>query len=250
MIARDRLVGLAAVLAGLVAWHLAAARAGPLLLASPVQVLWAFPTHHARLLEATATTAEGAVLGLVVASLLGISAAGAAWASDAARAAIAPYAVVVQVVPIVAIAPLLVTWLGYGVPVAAVTAAIAAFYPVYAAATTGLRAPLQEQVDLLRLLGASRLQELLLLRVPASLPATFAGLRSAAGLAVIGAIVGEFVGSNGAPASLGWLVLFAARSAKSELSFAAIVCAAALAFTLHAAVRAVEARAVGRWYGA
>jgi NitT/TauT family transport system permease protein len=166
------------------------------------------------------------------------------------RAALVPYTVLLQIVPIVAIAPMLVIWLGYGTRVAATTAAIAAFYPVYSAATTGLRAPSQELVDLLRLYGASRPQELWLLRLPAALPSLFAGLRTAAGLAVIGAIVGEFVGSNGAPPTLGWLVMFSARSARTDLCFAAIACAAAIALTLHGALRLAERRAIGRWYGA
>ena len=119
-----------------------------------------------------------------------------------------------------------------------------------AATRTGLVAPGQELVDLLRLYGASRVRELWLLRLPAALPAAFAGLRTAAGLAVIGAIVGEFVGSNGSPPTLGWLVVYAARSARMDLCFAAIVVAAALALTLHGALRLVEERAIGRWYGA
>ncbi|MFZ5475875.1 MAG: ABC transporter permease [Myxococcota bacterium] len=238
-----------AVAAGLLAWTLIAWRAGPLLLASPLAVVAALATERAQLAEATLWTGVAAVGGLALASLVGLGLAVGSWWSVTVRAALVPYTVALQVVPIVAIAPLLVIWLGYGVPVALSTAVIAAFYPVYSAATTGLAAPLPEWVDLLRLYGASRLDELRLLRLPAALPALFSGLRSAAGLAVIGAIVGEFVGSNGFPRTLGYLVVYSARSARSDLCFAAIACAAGLALALHAALRAAERRAIGRWYG-
>jgi len=238
-----------AVLAGLAAWALVAHRAGPLLLAGPVEVLQALDSERARLFEATARTAVSAVGGLALATALGLLLAVGAWWSRALRAALLPYTVVLQVIPIVAIAPLLVVWLGYGTAVALATATLAAFYPVYSAATTGLAAPPRELVDLFHLYGATRLRELVLLRLPAALPALFSGLRSAAGLAVIGAIVGEFVGSNGFPPTLGYLVVYAARSARPDLCFAAIVGAAVLALSLHVVVRWAERRAIGRWYG-
>ncbi len=239
-----------ALFAGLALWALVAARVGPLLLAGPIEVLRALVTERARLGEATLRTATAAVGGLGLATALGVTFAVGAWWSRALRAALLPYTVVLQVIPIVAIAPLLVVWLGYGTAVALATATLAAFYPVYSAATTGLAAPPRELVDLFRLYGASRAGELWLLRLPAALPALFSGLRSAAGLAVIGAIVGEFVGSNGYPPTLGYLVVYSARSARPDLCFAAIVGAAALALALHWIVRRLEVRAIGRWYGA
>ncbi len=244
-----RLAPAAAVLAGLVLWAVLAERAGPLLLAGPVEVAGALVSGRAQLAGATLRTAISAVGGLGLAAVLGVALAVGAWWSRTLRAALLPYTVVLQVVPIVAIAPLLVVWLGYGTAVALTTAVIAAFYPIYSAATTGLAAPARELVDLLTLYGAGRSRELLLLRLPAALPSLFSGLRSAAGLSVIGAIVGEFVGSNGYPPTLGYLVVYSARSARPDLCFAAIVCAAALALTQHAALRFVETRAIGRWYG-
>lgn len=235
---------------GLVVWELAARRAGPILLAPPEDVLLSLWTERERLLAGTLHTAQGALGGLAFATLLGVGLAVGAWWSRALRLALLPWTVLLQVVPIVAIAPLLVVWLGYGIPVALATASIAAFYPVYSATATGLTAPASELVDLLRLYRAPRWRELVDLRLFAALPAFFSGLRSAAGLAVIGGIVGEFVGSNGLPPTLGQLVVYSARSARSDLCFAAIVCAGALALALHAVIRALEARLIGRWYGA
>ena len=245
----NRLGAALAVAAGLLAWAALAARVGPLLLAGPDDVARALVVERARLGEATFRTALSAIGGLGAAALLGVALAVAAWWSRALRAALLPYIVALQVVPIVAIAPLLVVWLGYGTGVALTTAVIAAFYPVYSATTTGLAAPGRELVDLFDLYGAGRGRELWLLRLPAALPAIFSGLRSAAGLSVIGAVVGEFVGSNGRPPTLGYLVMYAARSARTDLCFAAIVAAAALALVQHGALRALEARAIGRWYG-
>lgn len=242
--------GVAGLALGLAAWQLLAARVGPLLLPSPLSVLLALWTERALLVGATLQTAEGALAGLGVAVAAGVLVAVASWASGALRAALAPWAVLVQVVPIVAVAPLLIVWVGYGFPVAAITAAIASFYPVFSAASTGLVAPQAEWVELLRLYRASRWRELWDLRVPAALPAFFSGLRSAAGLAVIGGIVGEFVGSNGDPPTLGSLVVQAQRSAALDLGFAAIGMASGLALCLHGLVRLAERRLIGRWYGA
>jgi NitT/TauT family transport system permease protein len=242
-------LGSIGIVAGAVAWHLAALRLGPLLLPTPVDVARAIVEERNRLGEALFHTATAAMGGLLLATSLAMLAAILSWASAAVRVALVPYTVLVQVIPIVAIAPLLVVWLGYGKGVAASTAAIASFYPVFSAASTGIRAPGQDLVDLFRLYGASRLQELWRLRLPASLPATFSGLRSAGGLSVIGAIVGEFVGSNGFPPTLGQLVVYTARSAELDLCFGAIAAAAALALVVNATLARIERRVIGGWYG-
>jgi NitT/TauT family transport system permease protein len=149
---------------------------------------------------------------------------------------------------VVAIAPLLVVWLGYGPPVAIGSAALVSFFPVLTSAHAGLAAADPDQVALLRLYRASWWQEMRLLRIPGSLPYVFSGLRTAAGLSTIGAIVGEFVGSNGFPPCLGYLVLRGMRAAETGLIFAAIVCAALLSTAFFVAVRAIGGRLVGRWH--
>lgn len=245
----DLLLVALGVALGVVAWAVLAQRAGPLLLPTPTAVLAALGAERAQLIEATRQTTISAVLGLTLATGVGVGLAVLSWVSRALRLTLLPYVVLLQIIPIVAIAPLLVVWLGYGASVALTTAAIASFYPIFSATSTGLISPDAALVDLLRLYGASRPRELLLLRLPAALPALFAGLRSAAGLSVIGAIVGEFVGSNGFPKTLGYLVVFGTRSARMDLAFAAIVLAALLALVVHGLISAVERRAVGRWFG-
>ncbi len=233
---------------GLAAWSGLAARVPPVLLPSPLEVAVSMWEHAAVLAQATAITGAGALGGLAVATILGVAGGIAFLWSRTLERALLPYALLVQTVPIVAIAPLLVIWLGYGVPVAAAAAAIAAFFPLLTATHVGLSSAPPARVELLRLYGATWSQELIKLRIPGALPHFFAGLRTAGGLAVIGAIVGEFVGSNGAPPSLGNLVLRSARSADTPQTFAAIGCAAAMAIGFYGLIRAVEWRSIGRWF--
>lgn len=244
-----RLLPALGALSVLLVWGAAAMNAPPALLPSPHEVLEAAWAARATLAQATWTTGTCAVAGLAVASTLGLLGGVLFLRSRWLEAAFYPYALLVQTLPIVAIAPLLVVWLGYGRPVAVAAAAIASFFPVLTAAHMGLRAASAAELELLSLYGASWFQTLWKLRLPAALPFLFTGLRTAGGLSVIGAIVGEFVGSNGQPPSLGFLVLRAARTAQTGQSFAAIACATALSVALFSLARAVERRAIGPWYG-
>jgi NitT/TauT family transport system permease protein len=234
---------------GLAAWAALSARLPAALLPSPGEVLAAAGASAGALLRASAETAASALLGLALAWGLGLGAAVSFLRWRPLEAALYPYALLVQTMPVVAIAPLLVVWLGYGRPVAVVTTAIVCFFPVLTAAHVGLRSTAATELELFALYGASWLQELRLLRLPAALPYLFGGLRTTGGLAIIGAIVGELVGSNGSPPSLGFLVLRAARSADTGLSFAAIFSAAALALGLFGLVRWAERRLIGAWFG-
>lgn len=243
------LPGLVALLA-LLGWWALSQRVAEVLLPSPWQVAEAAWDQRSRLAEATLWTARSAGLGLAAAAAVGFGGAVAFLRSRWLEVALYPYAVLLQTVPVVAVAPLLLVWLGYGPPVAAVTAAMVSFFPLLTAANLGLRAPSTAQLELLRLHGATWWQTLWLLRLPAALPFLFAGLRTAVGLAVIGAIVGEFVASNGDPPCLGNLVVFSARSARTATTFAAIACATVLALGAFGLVRWLEARVIGPWYGA
>ncbi len=244
-----RLLPLGVAVLVLGAWALAARSISPLLLPGPAAVVAAIAEHGPRLAEASWTTASSSLLGLLLASAFGLGGAALFLRSRWIEAALYPYALLLQTLPIVAIAPLLVVWLGYGRPGAVVTAAIVSFFPVLTAGNLGLRATDPAQVELFRLHRASWWQELRLLRVPAALPFLFAGYRTAVGLSVIGAIVGEFVGSNSLPPSLGNLVLRSAGSADTALTFAAVGASTLLALLLFGAVRGLERLTIGRWHG-
>lgn len=230
------------------AWAALASTLPEVLLPGPGDVLAAAWSDPGRLGEATLWTAAASLMGLLIAFVGGLAVAVAFQWSRALEAALYPYALLLQTVPIVAIAPLLVVWLGYGLPVSVATAALVSFFPILTGASVGLRAVDPEHVDLLRLYGAGWWQELVKLRLPWSLPYLFSGLRTAVGLSVIGAIVGEFVGSNGQPGTLGYLVLRSARGADTATTFAAIGASTALALLLFGLVRALEARVIGRWH--
>jgi NitT/TauT family transport system permease protein len=135
-----------------------------------------------------------------------------------------PYAVILQVTPIVAIAPLIIVWVGDPFASLVVCATIVAFFPVFANTATGLASAPSELADLFRLYGASRLATLWLLRLPASLPYFLSGLRISGGLALVGAVVAEFVaGSGGFASGLAYRILEAGYRLQVPRMFAALV---------------------------
>lgn len=246
---RKALPAVLAAAAILLLWVVLAARTPVVLLPGPLEVLQAAVKGREALVEATLHTGLASLAGLGLAVLFGLGGAISFHLSRPLELALYPYALVIQTLPVIAVAPLLVVWLDYGTPVAIASAAIVAFFPVLTSAHRGLTAASPDQVELLRLYGAGRWQELVKLRVPMALPFVLTGLRSAGGLAVIGAVVGEFVGSNGVPRSLGYQVLYAIRTSSTDLSFAAIGCAAALSLGYFLCVRLLERLLVGRWHG-
>ena len=139
-------------------------------------------------------------------------------------AAIQPWAVVLQVTPIVAIAPLIIVWVGDPFASLVVCATIVAFFPVFANTAAGLASAPAELADLFRLYGASRFATLWLLRLPAALPYFLAGLRISGGLALVGAVVAEFVaGSGGFASGLAYRILEAGYRLQVPRMFAALV---------------------------
>jgi NitT/TauT family transport system permease protein len=163
--------------------------------------------------------------------------------------ALYPYTVFLQTVPIVAIAPLLVLWFGAGLKAVAVSAFIVSVFPVIANTLAGIRGVEPALRDLFRLYGASRLDTLLKLELPSALPSLVTGLRVAAGLAVIGAIVGEFVaGFSEGGAGLGILVLSSYRQLRTDLLFAAVLFASGLGLLLFGAVNLLGYVLLRRWH--
>ena len=182
---------------------------------------WADPTG---LLSALASTLAVTAVALLVACVLGVVLASVMAASAWARAALQPWAVVLQVTPIVAIAPLIIIWVNAPFASLVVCATIVAFFPVFSATEAGLTATPRELVDLFRLNAAGRWQELWLLRLPAALPFFLAGLRISGGLALVGAVVAEFVaGSGGFASGLAYRILEAGYRLQIPRMFAALV---------------------------
>ena len=221
-----------------------ALRVSPLLLPTPSSVARALWTQRGLLLPALGETALAVLAGLVASSAFGILVAVALAASRWIERAFYPYAIFFQIVPIVAIAPLLVIWFGYGLRAVVAAAFIVSVFPVIANTLAGLRSVDPALRDLFRLYGASPTARLFKLELPWALPFILTGLRIAAGLAVIGAIVGEFVGGGG----LGVVVLEAMRQQRADLVFAAILHASLLGLLLFAAVSASSRLLLRRWH--
>jgi NitT/TauT family transport system permease protein len=194
-------------------------------------------------------TAKAALLGFGLSALAGVLAAIVLSSSRLLERALYPYTLFLQTVPIVAIAPLLVLWFGPGQKAVAASAFICSVFPVIANTLSGLRSVEPALRDLFRLYGARRLATLFKLELPSALPHIFTGLRIASGLAVIGAIVGEFVaGFSEGTAGLGILVLAAYRQLRTDLMFAAVLCASVLGIFLFGAVSLLSARLLRRWH--
>jgi len=179
------------------------------------------------------TTAAEAVIGLICGSVAGILLALAMSFLPRTRPLVLPVMIVTQALPVFAIAPLLVLWFGYGVGSKIVMATIAIFFPVAAALNDGLNRTDPQLLDLSRLYGARRWQEVLLLRFPAALPSLATGLRLAAVYAPIAALFGEWVGAS---SGLGYAILLANGRSQIDVMFAALILLAAMAILLRGAV--------------
>jgi NitT/TauT family transport system permease protein len=154
-----------------------------------------------------------------------------------------PVAIALKTTPIVAIAPLLVIWLGTGWSSKIAAAVLISFFPVLVNATKGLKAADAEYRELFQTLGASRAQEFRKLRIPYCLPYLFSALKISSSLAVVGAIVGEFVGAT---QGLGYLIIVSSAHLETPTVFAAIAAAAAAGITLFYIIGSLE-RAVVFW---
>ncbi|OGO36441.1 MAG: ABC transporter permease [Chloroflexi bacterium RBG_16_57_11] len=177
----------------------------------------------------------GLVLGVCVATGLGYAIA--KW--PAVERLISPYVVASQSVPIVAIAPLLVIWFGPGMLSKVLICALIVFFPVLVNTVVGLHSVPEDLRDLMRSLQATRWQTFRLLEAPAALPVFLGGLRIGATLAVIGAVVGEFVGAD---RGLGFLINRARGQYDTALVFVALLALVVMALSLYGFVLLLERR--------
>ncbi len=181
------------------------------------------------------------LLGLLLGTLLGVAAAAGLAAFRPLRRWLEPVLVASQAIPVFALAPLLVLWLGYGMASKVAMAVLIIFFPVTAAFFEGLRRTDPAWLELARVMNARPLAVLRELRVPAALPALAGGLRVAAAVAPIGAVIGEWVGAS---RGLGFLMLHANARLQVDLVFAALFLLAVLALALYRAVDRITARIV------
>ena len=206
---------------------------------APTAVADALLADPMRFLGAGAVSLQHALGGLVLgagsAFLLGVAMAH----SRRLERALYPLALLVKVTPIVAVAPLLIIWLGFGDGPKYVVAGLITFFPMLVNAVTGLRSIDAAAHDYFRAMDASRWQVLRRLRLPASLPYVFAALRISIPLALIGAVVAEWMSAD---SGVGQLIVIAHGDYDTPALFGAIVVLAVIGVALTAAVALVERR--------
>ena len=228
-----------------------ALRVPPYLLPAPSAVIAAMAANAPILAASAWTTLSMALWALVIASVLATAIALLIALSPLAERAVQPVAVALQVTPIVAIAPLVNIWAGLDHPQRAVIglAAVVAFFPIFSGALTGLKSADPDLERLFDLYGAGRAQRLMRLRLPAAVPFLLEGHKVAAGLAVIGAVVAEFVSGSGGSQGLAWRLLEAANRLQTAKMFAALLILGLMGVLAHTAFQALETWTLRRWRG-
>ena len=203
------------------------------------------------MLAATGLTGAGALCGFAASIVLGTFVAFLFSQSSAIRSSCYPYAIFLQTVPIVAIAPLIVTWFGAGFRSVVIIACIISLFPIITNVTTGLISVDAGLHDLFRLHRATRWQLLRKLQIPNAVPYLVTGARTSSGLAVVGAIVGEFfVGYGTRQHGLGFIILYAGPQLKTDQLFAATIASALLGIIMFTATTLVGKAVLGKWYEA
>ena len=221
----------------------------PFLLPRPISVLRVMVDRGPSLAASLWTTAQAAPIGFFASAVIGIAFGMILSASALVRRAVYPYTVFFQTVPIVAIAPLLMIWCGPGLTAVALSAFIVSVFPVIANTLSGLLSTDPALEDLFRLYGASAWARLWKLKLPSALPSIFTGLRVAAGLAVIGTVVGEFlVGLFGPGEGLGVRIVSAKKQGRTDEVFAAVLIASLLGLAMFAAINLAAKLLLRHWH--
>jgi NitT/TauT family transport system permease protein len=201
------------------------------------------------LFGALLNTLKITVLSFLVAVVLGVVVAFTFVQSRIVETALFPYAVLLQVTPVVAIAPLIIIWVKDPTASLVICATLVALFPIIANTTLGLRSVNPGLLAYFKLNRATRMQVLFRLRVPSALPYFFGGLRISSGLALIGAVVAEFVaGTGGTGTGLAYQILQAGYQLNIPRMFAALLLITVTGVLLFAAMSMLSKRALGSWH--
>lgn len=213
------------------------------LLPGPLAIVRALWKSRALLLEHAAPTAAEALIGFCCAAAAGTAAGLLINRSRLAERALYPWLVASQTLPIIAIAPVLVTWFGYGPLPKVLVVVLFCFFPITVATVDGLRSVEPDLIRLMRSFGAGRQRILIMVEAPAALPFLFGGLRLAATYSVIGAVIGEWVGSS---RGLGFLMIQDKNQFEIARMFAEIALLSAMGIALFLLV-ALAQRLLAPW---
>jgi NitT/TauT family transport system permease protein len=220
-------------------WHLATIVFGweVFIVPTPGDVMSAMLDEREILPEHTLTTLVETLKGFALAIVVGIPLAVCIAYSKLFERMVYPLLLAINAIPKIAIAPILVIWMGFGEGPKIVMVFLLCFFPIVLSTATGLQSTPSELVELIRSLSASPLQAFAKVRFPAALPHVFVGLKVAISLAVIGAVIAEFVGSS---EGLGYVIIASGNNANTSLAFAAMVLLSVMSIVLFYALVIAE----------
>lgn len=234
-------------------WEIAcrAANVPSYFLPTPSAIALAAAEDPVSLLASAWNTLSMALIALALVSVIGTASALAVASNEILERAARPLAVTIQVTPIIAIAPLALIWSGLDHPERAIIglAAVVAFFPIFSGALTGLKSADPDLERLFDLYGAKSGQRLFRLRLPAAVPFLLEGHKVAAGQAVIGAVVAEFVARSGAAQGLAWRILESSQRLQTARMFAALFVLALMGAAVYAIMQMIERMALKWWRG-
>lgn len=233
---------LAALIAGWEAW-VRAANIRPYLLPAPSAIWSAFVDIRGVLPAHIRTTAVEALTGLAVAAAVGVILAALLASVPLARRVIYPLLVTSQTIPMVVLAPLLIVWFGLGLTPKILIVALVGFFPIVVSTTDALINADEETVELVRAMGAGRLDILRYVRIPAATPAFFSGLKVAAAYAIVGAVIAEWVGAS---SGIGLYIERSRTAFRTDRVFVGIAMVALMSIALFGAVTLL-ARLASPW---
>ena len=220
------------------------------LLPLPTDVLQALHDERATLWGAAKSTALGAFLGFTLAVAVSFLFALILSLSQAVRSGLYPYLMILQMTPIIVMAPILILWVGPGLKSVVIITFLICFFPMVVNTTQGLISTDRNLVDFFRMCRVTKSQEVFSLRVPAALPYFFTGLRIAATLAPIGAIVGDFYAGNaaGGEGGLGFLTIIYSSQFKMGALFATAAVCCLLGFVFVLTVIGLSWLSLHKWH--
>ena len=220
------------------------------LLPTPGEIIEALDDNWDTLGRAVFNTSQGALIGfglaIVVSSLLALFMS----LSSLVRVSLYPYLMILQMTPIIIFAPILILWVGPGLKSVVIITFLICFFPLVVNTTQGLISSDRNLVELFKMYRASRWQEIRLLRIPSALPYFFTGLRIAAVLAPIGALVGDYTAgsSAGNGGGLGFQAIIYSSQAKYPALFATAAVTCILGFVFVAVVLSLSWSALHKWH--
>jgi len=221
----------------------------PYLVPSPLLMMETLVANFGAFMLALSVTLRVTVLAFALAVLVGVTTSFLFVQSRLIETTLFPYAILLQVTPIVAVAPLIIIWIKNPTAAMVVCAALVALFPIIANTTLGLRSVDPDLQAYFKMNGATRWQTLRRLRIPSALPYFFGGLRISSGLALIGAVVAEFVaGTGGTGAGLAYQVLQAGFMLDIPRMFAALLLISLTGVALFVVMAWLTRRYIGRWH--